>query len=96
MKISYTKHLFLFALFYVPFAMNAQRIHTGAAASSQYRHAEVVRESSFSTLPSFIKIRKSDQFDIDMLDAWMKSNFKFDPNISFVEIRKDVDNLGIK
>ncbi len=94
MKISYTKHLFLFALFYVPFAMNAQRIHTGAAASSQYRHAEVVRESSFSTLPSFIKIRKSDQFDIDMLDAWMKSNFKFDPNISFVEIRKDVDNLG--
>jgi Zn-dependent metalloprotease len=94
MKISYTKFLFLIALIYVPFGMNAQRIYTGADASSLHRDAEVVRESNFSTLPSFIKIRKSDQFDIDMLDAWMKSNFKFDPNISFVEIRKDVDNLG--
>lgn len=94
MKKYYTKVLFLLALVYVPFGMNAQRIHTGADASSQYRNAEVVRESQFSTLPSFIKFRKSEQFDIDMLNAWMKSNFKFDPNISFVEIRQDIDNLG--
>ena len=78
----------------VPFGMNAQRIQTGAKASEQFKNAEVVRESNFSTLPSFIKFRKSDQFDIDMLKAWMKSSFKFDPNISFIEIRKDIDNLG--
>lgn len=94
MKISYKKFLFLFAIMYVPFGVNAQRIFTGADASSQYRNAEVVRESNYSTLPSFIKFRKSDQFDIDKLNAWMKSNFKFDPNIDFVEVRKDVDNLG--
>ncbi|MFT5823189.1 MAG: Zn-dependent metalloprotease/chitodextrinase [Crocinitomix sp.] len=94
MKISYKKFLFLFALMYVPFGVNAQRIHTGADASSQYRNAEVVRESNYSTLPSFIKFRKSEQIDIDMLNAWMKSNFKLDPNIGFIEVRKDVDNLG--
>lgn len=78
----------------IPFGMNAQRVFTGLEASSKYKNAEVVRESQFSTLPSFIKFRKSEQVDIDDLRGWMASNIKFDPNMDFVLLRKDVDILG--
>ena len=62
-----------------PHLSSAQRIFSGAAAHELYRDAEIVRESNFSELPSYIKFIKSKQFDIDELKKWMTSNVKFDP-----------------
>jgi len=74
--------------------MNAQRVYSGQEAAEKYRDAEVVRDSKFSSLPSFIKFRKSKQIDIDQLKSWMTSNIKFDTKMGFELIRKESDNLG--
>jgi len=71
-----------------------RQVHTDPAASRLYPNAELVRESQFSDLPSYIKFRKSNQIEIDELRGWMKTNFKFDPNIDFKLIRKEKDKLG--
>lgn len=77
-----------------PHLSSAQRIFSGAAAHELYRDTEIVRESNFSELPSYIKFRKSKQFDIDELKKWMTSNVKFDPNMGFKLLRIDTDQLG--
>ena len=61
---------------------------------NQFKDAELVRESKFSTLPSYIEFRKSNQIDIDELKGWMRSNFKFTPNMGFNLLKKDADKLG--
>ena len=63
-------------------------------SGNQFRGAEYVRESKFSSLPSYIEFRKGSQIDIDELNLWMRSNFKFDPAMGFDLIRKETDNLG--
>jgi len=72
----------------------AQRIFSGAEAEDLISGAEIVRESNFSTLPSYIKFRKSKQIDLDDLTKWMSSHFKFDPNFEFILLRIDTDILG--
>ena len=94
MKLSITRFAYLFILACIPAGLFAQRVHTGADASSQFKNAELVRESQFSSLPSYIKFRKGQQVDIDDLKSWMISNFKFNPAIGFELIRQEADNLG--
>lgn len=84
----------LFLLFLLSTNGYSQRIHTGAAANERYSNAELVRESQFSELPAFIKFRSSDLIEIDELKGWMKTHFKFDPNMGFKLIRKEDDKLG--
>lgn len=78
----------------LPIGLFAQKVSTGHEASIQFANAELVRTSKFSPLPSFIKFRKGQQVEIDEFKTWMKANFEFAPNIDFVLIRKENDNLG--
>lgn len=94
MKLSFTRLSYLFVLTCLPFGLSAQKVYTGAQAYQKYRGAEVVRDSKYSNLPSYIKFRKTNQIDIDELKSWMISNIKFDPNMGFLLLREEPDNLG--
>lgn len=94
MKFSYKKLIYVLILGLTPVGVNAQRVLSGPAADTYFSGAEIVRENNFSSLPSYVKFRESNQMDIDGLTKWMVSNFKFAPGTGFNLLREDVDKLG--
>ena len=94
MKQSYKRLLQLAVVVCLPITSIAQKTYEGKIANDLYKNAELIREGQFSELPSYIKFRKSNQFDIDNLSKWMKSKTKMDPNMGFRLIREEPDFLG--
>ena len=73
---------------------SAQRVMYGVEAAKVIPSAAVVRTSQFSSLPSFVKFRASEQVSIARLNAWMSSSFRFEDGSGFRFIRKESDILG--
>ena len=94
MKQINMKFIYLTLIALLPLGLFSQVNTQNSTNSNRLNNAETVRESKFSSLPSFVKFRPSEQFDIDELKQWMTSNFKFAPGIGFELIRQDEDNLG--
>lgn len=94
MKISKLQWIITAVLFVSLNYLSAQKVYTGLEALKRHKNTELVRESKFSSLPSYIKFKDEGQIDIDDLAKWMNNNFRFDPNISFMLLREDVDILG--
>lgn len=78
----------------LPLGLFAQKTYTGNAAHELFPNAELVRESKFSTLPSYIGFNSSNQIDIDQYKTWINDHIKFDPKIGFKLTRKEPDQLG--
>lgn len=85
---------FLVGIMFFSLSTHAQRVYKGSDASEKYFGAEIVRENIFSSLPSYIKFQTGSQPDIDEIKTWMRSNFKFEPNMDFQLIRSEEDKLG--
>ena len=94
MKLQLKAIAYFLVAFILPTQLSAQRVLNGADAHNKFKHAELVRESIHSDLPSYIKFRADQLFDIDELPKWMASNFKLDANIDFKLLREEPDNLG--
>lgn len=90
----FSKKILTLIFLVLPLGIFAQKIYQGDEAAARFPNAELVRDSQFSSLPSFIRFRESNQFDIDQYKKWMNDHFKFDPNIGFNLIRTESDELG--
>ncbi len=87
--------LFIFGfILSFPLGLFSQKTYTGNAAHELFPNAEIVRESKFSPLPSYIGFQSSNQIDIDQYKTWINDHIKFDPKIGFKLIRKEPDQLG--
>lgn len=77
-----------------PLFAQAQRVYKGADASEKFKNTQLVRDSKFSALPSYIEFRSTNQMDRDELKQWMVSNFKLADGMNFDLVRVESDLLG--
>ena len=80
----FSKKILTLIFLVLPLGIFAQKIYQGDEAAARFPNAELVRDSQFSSLPSFIRFRDSNQFDIDQYKKWMNDHFKLDPNIGLI------------
>ena len=97
MKTNSLRRIVASALFFIllsPFSSFSQKIHTGPDASAIYTRAQLVRESLFSELPSYIAFKTGKELDIDEVFQWMKKNMRLSDAIEFSPVRTETDNIG--
>ncbi len=94
MKKFYKTFFYLALALFLPVTTLAQKVYRGRDASLIFPNAEVVRTSPVSSLPSYVKFRSTNQFDIDHLKKWMHSKIRMDENMDFQLIRQEPDQLG--
>ncbi len=82
------------ALAILPQLSVAQEVYRGINASEIINHAEVVRTSAHSNLPSFVKFNEGHEVDIDGLNLWLKKNFQLAPGIDWKLIGTEKDHAG--
>ena len=93
--LSSTAIVLLLSLLLSPFTSFSQKVHIGKDASNIYASAAVVRESTFSDLPSYIAFKSGNEPDVDAVFLWIKKNMQLSDLIDFVAIRTETDRLGI-
>ena len=86
--------LFPLLIFFSSFNSLSQEVFEGADASRLYPHAEVVRTSKHSEIPSFIRFKAGMELDRDDALAWITKNFRINPAFSFVLKDSQKDQLG--
>ena len=73
---------------------NSQEICLGQDAAKLYPNANVVRESNFSEVPSYVRFFYGAEEDIDGIHSWLKKYFKLSDAYDFKTIRVENDHLG--
>ncbi len=69
-------------------------VFTGSQANNIVPGAEKVREGNFSSLPSYVKLRKGSELPIDAFVPWLKQQFSLSEATDFQLIRSEKDELG--
>ncbi|MEZ4937305.1 MAG: M4 family metallopeptidase [Crocinitomicaceae bacterium] len=73
----------------------SQKIYNGKQADEIVRGSQLVRESNFSPIPSYVSFRPGSEKDPSTFILWLQKNFKVDANIAFELIRTEQDQLGM-
>ncbi|MCB0477987.1 MAG: M4 family metallopeptidase [Crocinitomicaceae bacterium] len=73
----------------------SQKIYNGKQADEIVRGSQLVRESNYSPIPSYVSFRPGSEKDPSTFILWLQKNFKVDANISFELIRTEQDQLGM-
>jgi Zn-dependent metalloprotease len=68
----------------------------GAEAERFVQGSELVRIGKKSSIPEFVRFRKSAEFPASKFPAWAKKAFDLDEKIGFVKLREEVDNIGMQ
>lgn len=94
-KITVKKCLFSFlALTTISLASQAQEVYKGRAAHELYENAQVVRTSTYSNLPSYLKFQEGKEIDLDNLQLWIKKSFQLAPQLDWILIGEQKDRDG--
>lgn len=72
----------------------AQDIYTGQEASRLYPGAEMVRDSKYSDLPSFVRLKPGNLIPGAQFATWMKNEMNLSSDMGFKVIKSEKDNLG--
>ena len=75
MKLFHWLALSLFFFAFTPTFLS-QSVFMGEEAHLKIKGAEIVRESSHSEIPSYIKFRTGKEIDFDNIVVWIKKNLK--------------------
>ncbi|MBT6029447.1 MAG: PKD domain-containing protein [Crocinitomicaceae bacterium] len=93
MKLFHWLALSLFFFAFTPTFLS-QSVFMGEEAHLKIKGAEIVRESSHSEIPSYIKFRTGKEIDFDNIVVWIKKNLKLNPKSELKLMNELQDQFG--
>ena len=93
MKPTYWVSLSLFLFAFTPTFLS-QSVFVGKEAQTKVSGAEIVRESSHSEIPSYIKFRPGKEVDFDNVVSWIKKNLRLNSKTELKLTNELEDQFG--
>lgn len=94
MKNNLLKFKLAGVIFFCISSIYGQDIHTGQEAEKRIVGAKIVRDNIHSSLPSFIRLKKTNEIADALFSQWMKSKLNLNTDFGFKLLNVEKDQLG--